>query len=84
MWVVNLSSQIQKIVLVKLMKNQTIYTIAIAPETGHCTDSRKDVEQGGVLRLTLCQEILPGFIPSLFRVFAKPSSEVAWDGPQMK
>jgi len=37
-----------------------------------------------LLRLTLCQEILSGFIPSLFRVFAIPSSEVAWDGPQMK
>jgi transposase len=37
-----------------------------------------------VLRLTLCEAIPPGFIPSLFRVFAKPSSEVAWDGPQMK
>ena len=37
-----------------------------------------------LLRLTLCQEILSGFIPSLFRAFAIPSSEVAWDGPQMK
>jgi hypothetical protein len=37
-----------------------------------------------VLRLTLCQEIPPGFIPCLFRVFGKPSSELAWDGSQMK
>ena len=37
-----------------------------------------------MLRLTLCKEIPPGFIPSLFRALANLPPEVAWDRGQKK